>query len=203
MVQEYCLKDEYGYFRNPVEKDLEDRGLIVTTLATSSCLYNLNLSPTHIVIDEAAQAIECEALIALNLAKSKTRMILAGDQMQLAPEIYNMLASERGLGISLLQRMCDLYPSQHPFRIHLCQNYRAHADIIKYMSEAFYDGIVKPANTFLRRHPIMKPLMFYAIHGTENRVHRFKTHLKSNKVRCNFCGKKYFKLLHKILYNAL
>ncbi|XP_012219237.2 probable helicase with zinc finger domain [Linepithema humile] len=168
VVQEYCLMDEYGRFRNPVERDLEDHGLIVTTLATSSCLHNLNLSPTHIVIDEAAQAIECEALIALNLAKSKTRMILAGDQMQLAPEIYNMLANERGLGISLLQRMCDLYPLHHPFRIHLCQNYRAHADIIKYMSEAFYDGIVKPANTQLRRHPTMKPLMFYATYGAEN-----------------------------------
>lgn len=166
--------DERGQFRNPVEGDLEDCGLIITTLATSSCLYNLNLSPTHIIIDEAAQAIECEALIALNLAKPSTRMILAGDQMQLAPEIYNMLASERGLSISLLQRMCDLYPLQHPFRVHLCHNYRAHTDIIRYMSKAFYNGIVKAANTQLKKHPIMNPLMFYATHGAENRVRRFR-----------------------------
>jgi len=167
--------DEHGRFRDPVEKDFEDCSLIVTTLATSSCLISLNLSLTHIVIDEAAQAIECEALIALTLANQNTRLILAGDQMQLAPEIYSVLASERGLGVSLLERMYEFYPPEHPCRIHLCQNYRAHADIIKYTSEMFYEGIVKPANTELLKHPTMKPLTFYAVRGKEEQVYRLFT----------------------------
>ncbi|XP_029166349.1 probable helicase with zinc finger domain [Nylanderia fulva] len=170
VVQQYCLMDEHGRFREPVEKDLEDYGLIVTTLTTSSCLISLNLSLTHIVIDEAAQAIECEALIALTLANQDTRLILAGDQMQLAPEIYSVLASERGLGVSLLERMYEFYSPEHPYRIHLCQNYRAHADIIKYTSEMFYEGIVKPANPDLLKHPTMKPLTFYAICGEEEQI---------------------------------
>ncbi len=33
---------------------------------------------THILIDEAAQAMECEALMPLSLASSKTRIVLAG-----------------------------------------------------------------------------------------------------------------------------
>jgi len=37
---------------------------------------------THILIDEAAQATECECLLALNLASETTRVILAGDHMQ-------------------------------------------------------------------------------------------------------------------------
>jgi len=34
------------------------------------------------MIDEAAQATECECLLALNLASETTRVILAGDHMQ-------------------------------------------------------------------------------------------------------------------------
>jgi len=34
------------------------------------------------VIDEAAQATECECLLALNLASDTTHVILAGDHMQ-------------------------------------------------------------------------------------------------------------------------
>ncbi|XP_012537341.1 probable helicase with zinc finger domain [Monomorium pharaonis] len=169
-VQQYSLMDEHGHFRDPVAADLQDCGLIVTTLATSSCLKSLKLSLTHIVIDEAAQAMECEALIALTLANQETRLLLAGDQMQLAPEIYSVLANERGLGVSLLERMYAYYPPEHPCRIHLCQNYRAHADIIKYTSETFYDGLVKPANLQLLKHPVMKPLIFYAVNGVEEQA---------------------------------
>ncbi|XP_011689473.1 PREDICTED: probable helicase with zinc finger domain [Wasmannia auropunctata] len=169
-VLQYCLMDEHGRFRDPVAEDLQNCGLIVTTLATSSCLMSLKLSLSHIVIDEAAQAMECEALIALTLANRETRLLLAGDQMQLAPEIYSVLANERGLGVSLLERMYSYYPPEHPCRIHLCQNYRAHADIIKYTSETFYDGMVKPANMKLLKHPVMKPLIFYAVNGAEEQA---------------------------------
>ena len=37
---------------------------------------------THILLDEAAQAIECEAIMPLSLANEKTRIVLAGDHMQ-------------------------------------------------------------------------------------------------------------------------
>ncbi|XP_003491078.1 probable helicase with zinc finger domain [Bombus impatiens] len=171
VVQEYSLMKPNGTFRNPTEEDLRDCGLIVTTLATSSSLTSLNLLFTHIVIDEAAQALECEVLIPLALATQQTRLVLAGDQMQLAPEIYSDLASERGLGISLLERIYGMYPQTHPCRIHLHENYRAHEDIIKFTSEMFYDGIVKsPSQTHhidIIQHPTLKPLTFYAVQGVE------------------------------------
>ncbi|XP_050588484.1 probable helicase with zinc finger domain [Bombus affinis] len=171
VVQEYSLMKQNCTFRNPTEEDLKDCGLIVTTLATSSSLTSLNLSFTHIVIDEAAQALECEVLIPLALATPQTRLVLAGDQMQLAPEIYSDLASERGLGISLLERIHEMYPQTHPCRIHLHQNYRAHRDIINFTSEMFYDGIVKSASQKdhidIIQHPTLKPLTFYAVEGVE------------------------------------
>ncbi|XP_017880214.1 probable helicase with zinc finger domain isoform X1 [Ceratina calcarata] len=167
VVQEYSLMRDNGTFRDPTDEDLNDCGLVVTTLATSSSLTSLNLSFTHIVIDEAAQALECEVLIPLALATPRTRLVLAGDQMQLAPEIYSDLAYERGLGISLLERIYGMYPAAHPCRIHLDQNYRAHDDIVRFTSEAFYEGLVEPAGKNLLRHPVLKPLTFYAVQGVE------------------------------------
>lgn len=170
VVQQYSLMKDNGTFRDPTDEDLRNCGLIVTTLATASSLTCLNLSFTHIVIDEAAQALECEVLIPLSLAGRRTRLILAGDQMQLAPEIYSDLAYERGLGVSLLERIYGMYPQTHPCRIHLCQNYRAHEDIIKFTSEMFYDGVVKPGSNLLAKHPVLKPLTFFAVQEEEVQV---------------------------------
>lgn len=174
LVRKYCLIDQNGHFREPSKEDIDSCGLIVTTLATSSCLTTLDFEPTHIVIDEAAQALECEALTALALASKKTRLILAGDQMQLAPEVYSDLAAERGLGVSLLERIHTLYSPQHPCRIRLCQNYRSHADIVKLTSSLFYGNEIEPGCTTLPAHPGQTPLMFYAVHGMEVQVKQFE-----------------------------
>ncbi|XP_078049915.1 putative helicase with zinc finger domain isoform X2 [Augochlora pura] len=165
VVLEYSLTKTNGTFRDPTEEDLRDCNLVVTTLATASSLTHLNLKFSHIVIDEAAQALECEILIPLSMASPQTRLIFAGDQMQLAPEIYSNLASERGLGVSLLERIYTMYPQTHPCRIHLCQNYRSHKEIIKFTSEMFYGGIVSPGNNLLLQHPTIFPLTFYAVEG--------------------------------------
>ena len=42
---------------------------------------------THILLDEAAQAMECETIMPLALASPNTRVVLAGDHMQLSPEV--------------------------------------------------------------------------------------------------------------------
>ncbi|KAG7202166.1 hypothetical protein KM043_015848 [Ampulex compressa] len=137
VVQKYCLMDENGNFRVPKEEDVRDSSLIITTLSTSGSLTSLNMSPTHIIIDEAAQALECECLIPLSLVNPDTRVILAGDHMQLATEIYSDLASERGL------------------------------DIVKFMSDMFYNGMVKSANNLIKDGEVFKPLTFYAVEGEE------------------------------------
>lgn len=164
------MMDQHGFFRDPKEEDLQGRRIVVTTLASSNSLTSLNFVPTHIIVDEAAQALECEVLIPLSLADRETRLIFAGDQMQLAPEIYSDLASERGLGISLLERIYGMYPEDHPCRIHLKQNYRAHAEIVRFTSQMFYDGQVEPAGKLLIAHPHLKPLTFFAVQGEESQV---------------------------------
>jgi superfamily I DNA and/or RNA helicase len=41
---------------------------------------------THILLDEAAQAMECEAIMPLAIADDRTRIVLAGDHMQVLLE---------------------------------------------------------------------------------------------------------------------
>lgn len=45
---------------------------------------------THILLDEAAQAMECEAIMPLALANADTRIVLAGDHMQVILNDINL-----------------------------------------------------------------------------------------------------------------
>jgi len=174
VVQKYCLIDSdpasnLRYFRVPTENDLEDRHVIVTTLATSRCLADLNLPVgyfTHILVDEAAQAIETEAIMPLVLAGPNTRVVLAGDHMQLSPEVISTFAKEKKLDISLLERLYDLYPSSFSCKILLCENYRSHEAIINYTSELFYDQkLVGSAKQ--PKHDTWYPLTFFTARGED------------------------------------
>lgn len=47
---------------------------------------------SHIIVDEAAQALEAECLIPLSLAGQDTKIILCGDHMQV---LYNFIIVKR------------------------------------------------------------------------------------------------------------
>lgn len=85
-VLAYCLQDlDTGLFAVPNKEDLDKHSIIISTSMTSELLYNLNLPNgyfTHIFIDEAAQAMEVESLVPLLLATPSTRIVLAGDHLQ-------------------------------------------------------------------------------------------------------------------------
>ena len=102
--------------------------IVVATLSTSRYLSTLDLPLglfSHILIDEAAQAMECEAIMPLALAYPKrTRVVLAGDHMQLSPEVFSAFAQEKKFNKSLLERLYDLYPSSYPCKVLLIENYR-------------------------------------------------------------------------------
>ena len=57
--------------------------LIITTILTAPQLNTLNMKHfTHILIDEGAQTREPEAIAPLGLAKNKTKIVIAGDHLQ-------------------------------------------------------------------------------------------------------------------------
>lgn len=121
---------------------------------------------THILLDEAAQAMECEAIMPLALADVNTRIVLAGDHMQMSPELFSNFAKDRRLHISLLERLYDHYPVDFPCKILLCENYRAHEAIIKFTSELFYDQKLI-ASGKQPRHDKFFPLTFFTTRGED------------------------------------
>lgn len=86
----------------PTRKDVIDHRVVIATLATSKHLHELGLNHgffTHIFIDEAAQALEPEALTPLALAGPNTLVVLTGDHMQVKCE-----PKSRWAVTSMLQR---------------------------------------------------------------------------------------------------
>lgn len=69
----------------PSRDDLVEHRVVVTTLSTSRALLDLQVLHgffTHILIDEAAQALEPEALTPLIFAGPNTKVVFTGDHMQ-------------------------------------------------------------------------------------------------------------------------
>jgi len=173
VIQKYCLIESDPVtstrkFKTPLLEDLQDKDIIVATLSTSRCIAELLPVGhfTHILLDEAAQAMETEAIMPLVLADQKTRVVLAGDHMQLEPSVTSDFAVEKHLNVSLLERLYDLYPSDFPCKILLCENYRSHEAIVSYTSELFYEQKLvasgKPPG-----HSSWHPLTFFTARGED------------------------------------
>ncbi|KAJ8919966.1 hypothetical protein NQ315_006495 [Exocentrus adspersus] len=171
-VQQYCLINSDGTTRSfnaPTVEDITKHKITVVTLSTSIYLIAMGLPQgffTHILIDEAAQALECETITPLTMATDKTRIALAGDHMQLGPIVFSSFAKERNLHISLLERLYDDYPSPYSCKIMLPENYRAHESIMQFTSETFYEH-----KLFTRRkqsrHKKFYPLTFFTTRGED------------------------------------
>eukprot|EP00850_Spirogloea_muscicola_P016907 SM000141S00851 [mRNA] locus=s141:57415:63431:- [translate_table: standard] len=87
------------------------------------------------VIDEAAQATEPSALIAL-VASGASSVVLVGDPRQLPPTVLSQEALQSGLAVSLFERLqaCGIQP------LLLNTQYRMHPAIAAFPSKAFYDS---------------------------------------------------------------
>uniref|UniRef100_A0A674MH22 Helicase with zinc finger n=1 Tax=Takifugu rubripes TaxID=31033 RepID=A0A674MH22_TAKRU len=170
VVQQYCLiSSTQVNFKMPTKEDILRHRVVVVTLSTSQYLCQLDLEPglfTHILLDEAAQAMECETIMPFALASKSTRIVLAGDHMQLSPFVYSEFARERNLHVSLLDRLYEHYPAEYPCRILLCENYRSHEAIINYTSELFYDGKLM-ASGKQPSHKDFYPLTFFTARGED------------------------------------
>jgi len=93
------------------------------------------------VVDEATQAVEPAAILALLRAD---RAVLAGDHLQLPPTVLSAAAQEGGLGVSLFERLAALHGDSA--KVTLAEQHRMNRLIMGYPSEALYGGA-------LRAHP--------------------------------------------------
>ena len=85
-----------------------------------------------VIIDEAAQALECACWVPTLMGK---KLILAGDHKQLPPTIISKQAAAEGLSISLMERICGLYP----YTSYLLEiQYRMNTKIMNWSNHEFY-----------------------------------------------------------------
>ena len=76
----------------PTRDDVIRHRVVITTLAMSQHLLELQLNRgffTHILVDEAAQALEPEALTPLALAGPNTKVVFTGDHMQVSNQLQH------------------------------------------------------------------------------------------------------------------
>jgi superfamily I DNA and/or RNA helicase len=92
---------------------------------------------SHILLDEVGQAKEPEMLIPLQFCSSDTAVVLCGDPKQLGPVVHAPVARERGLNVSMLERLRQQGAGFVP-TIELVEQYRGHPHLLHISSELFY-----------------------------------------------------------------
>ncbi|KAG5192553.1 AAA domain-containing protein [Tribonema minus] len=124
----------------------------------------------HVVVDEAAQAVETAVLIPLALGCK--RLTLVGDPRQLPATLKSRAAARAGLEASLFER---LELAGHALHM-LDTQYRCHPAIRAFPSARFYGGRLSDAAAIATRaapphaaDPALAPLVVYDLgrHGAE------------------------------------
>jgi hypothetical protein len=188
---------DLSFFQNLAMHDvLADADVVATTLAGAVNLFTYRGGGSHsydsgnsrtsganergeawrgvsfdaIILDEAGQSIEAEALLPFRLAyaghtglasglhhaassgnladlSACKRLILVGDPLQLPATVLSKSAAAAGLDISLFERMCAA--GMKP--ILLRTQYRMHGTISAFSSAYFYKGLVRDADTLSTR----------------------------------------------------
>ncbi|XP_051913995.1 putative helicase mov-10-B.1 [Hippocampus zosterae] len=179
--------DDYVF---PSREKLMEYRIIVTTLFTAGRLVTGNLPLghfTHIFVDEAGHATESECLIPIAglLDPESGQLVLAGDHKQLGPIVASSHALKYGMGISLLERMMNVFSANQKgddfndlFVTKLLRNYRSHPSILKVPNELFYGGELQACadqmqrNSFCTWEHLEKtdfPLIFHGVTGIDER----------------------------------
>ncbi|NXH15578.1 HELZ2 Helicase, partial [Bucco capensis] len=172
ITQQYCcLTADQRSFRAPTQAEIDRHHVIITTSTLSK---NLKVAPgyfSHIMIDEAAQMLECEALIPLSYATFQTRIVLAGDHMQITPKLF-CVEDGQSADHTLLNRLFHFYQKERhevatKSRIIFNENYRSAAGIIDFVSKHFYvgKGNAIHASGNIPPHPEIYPLAFCHVSG--------------------------------------
>ncbi|XP_054323489.1 3'-5' exoribonuclease HELZ2 [Pongo pygmaeus] len=174
-LQYCCLTDDRQAFRPPTWADLAQHRVVVTTTSQARELRVPVGFFSHILIDEAAQMLECEALTPLAYASHSTRLVLAGDHMQVTPRLFSV-ARARAAEHTLLHRLFLYYQQEthevaRQSRLVFHENYRCTEAIVSFISRHFYVAKGNPihARGKVPPHPRHYPLMFCHVAGNPDR----------------------------------
>lgn len=208
-VLDCCIIDEsMGIFRIPSSKEIERYQIVVCTCIASEFLPKNIFS--HVLIDEAGQAIIPETLLPLRGLRKSDQVSdlswgswLCGDPKQLGPIVRNSIASQCGLSTSLLEVLGTKRPSHN---CSLCQNYRSNDGILRLPSNMFYSSTLVYSGDAKRVIPpnvqwdegsseCQVPLIFYGVNGEHTR--EGESHSYSNKIEAVVCSRLIRNLVDK------
>ena len=117
-------------------KTLETASVICSTLA-GALSFALNEEFDVVVVDEAAQALECSVL---GIVVKGKKLVLAGDHLQLPPTVLSDEAAHKGLSTTLFERLVTNKRFGAKITTMLNTQYRMHEDIMMWSSDAMYDS---------------------------------------------------------------
>ncbi|XP_023598365.1 LOW QUALITY PROTEIN: helicase with zinc finger domain 2 [Trichechus manatus latirostris] len=170
-----CLTEDGRAFRPPTRTELQRHCIVVTTTSQACELRVPAGFFSHILIDEAAQMLECEALTPLRYATPHTRIVLAGDHLQVTPKLFSVAGSQAA-SHTLLNRLFLHYQQEthavsRQSRVVFHENYRSTQALVAFASRHFYLAQGNPihASGRIPRHPQHYPLMFCHVAGTPER----------------------------------
>jgi predicted DNA helicase len=121
------------------EEELFDKAQVI--LGTPIGLMDTHLAEQAIdtlIMDEAGQCLEPLAWCVMTTA---TKIILAGDHLQLPPTVLSNKAQQLGFNISILERFISKIPTAHL----LDTQYRMREAIVQFPNTYFYAGLLKTA----------------------------------------------------------
>ncbi|CAL1708616.1 unnamed protein product [Somion occarium] len=161
--------------------------VIVTTCVSAPALHGVGLPRghfSHVFIDEAGQATETESMASIKLlSDNNTNVVLSGDPKQLGPIIRSPVARELDFELSYLERLMKTHVyNERSWRgktvVKLVQNFRSHAEILKFPNDHFYRGELKACGDTRVTQSYVGwshlpnkrfPIIFHAVSGEDQR----------------------------------
>jgi len=126
---------KYRSLRNRTEREiLQAADVICCTCVGAGDPRLKNFRFRQVLIDEATQAIEAEALIPI--AMGAKQVVFVGDHCQLGPVVMCKAAAKAGLTQSLFERLVLI--GTRPIRLQV--QYRMHPALSEFPSNMFYEG---------------------------------------------------------------
>jgi len=143
---------KYRALRNRTEREiLQAADVICTTCVGAGDPRLKNFRFRQVLIDEATQAIEAEALIPICMGAKQ--IVLVGDHCQLGPVVMCKAAAKAGLTQSLFERLVLI--GIRPIRLQV--QYRMHPALSEFPSNMFYEGSLQNGVTEADRQLLTLP----------------------------------------------
>ena len=140
-----------GLYALPQMAELLKKQVVVSTTRSASMLVSAAVPKghfTHIIVDEAAQLMEAEALLPISLAGPSTAVVMAGDPHQLGPTTFSKIESVHGLHCSIMERLAGMpaytaLKSAARTTTRLTSNYRSHPELVKMLGRISYSNTLQ------------------------------------------------------------